>query len=467
MFCSKCGSEIPDESKFCQKCGANLNSQNSSSKLKKKISKKILIAISAVIIVVLVCIIGGIIYSKPSVKYALAETAFANENYARAVKLYTAVGDYEDAQAKLEEATILEHYNLGMRLYEKKDFEAAIVEFTATNGYEDSEGMIEECNYHIGLQYYEISDYFSAAEALSNSNGYLDAEEKIIEIGEIYLNNKDYENAKEIFGLADDKKYANYVQGVLDLNDKNYKSAYENLKKSAGIYDSNELYTDVTYNYAYEKFSAGDYSDAKKLFQEVASYKDAGGMLNACDLMLAKEDMDKGNLNTAKSALEQLPSDYVYNNVSVEDLLDKINSHSEWLAICGKWSSTSGEAKSTQRGSYSSNWWTADLNESTYTMEIRCIINDDSSVTVKGGGNFYIMTNYSSISAGLKSENHVFSVNNKMSGLGSVSIDEYTTLNISSSQLTVAYEKVDNAQDVYFTYIYETDLVFGKKISSY
>ena len=145
------------------------------------------------------------------------------------------------------------------------------------------------------------------------------------------------------------------------------------------------------------------------------------------------------------------------------ELLNKINSHSEWLNICGMWSLTTGKAISSQGGAYGGYTWTSDFDSGQNQLEVTCIINDDDSVTVKTLGSFMVYTNYSVISAGLTWEFHSITTQKTVNNFGSIAIDDYTTLNLSGSQITANYKKVDNTQDVYFTYTYETNVAYERK----
>ena len=65
MFCKYCGSEIEDNSKFCEKCGKKLDeavpAAEAESPMKKKKSKKkwIILAVAAVLVVVVLAAVIG------------------------------------------------------------------------------------------------------------------------------------------------------------------------------------------------------------------------------------------------------------------------------------------------------------------------------------------------------------------------------------------------------------------------
>ena len=178
--------------------------------------------------------------------------------------------------------------------------------------------------------------------------------------------------------------------------------------------------------------------------------------------------MDQGNLNTAKAALEKLPKEYAYKNISASALLDQLNANGQWLALCGRWTSTSGKADSDQVGSYGyERGWTLDFEEGDTDIDVRCKFNEDGSITFITKGTIFAYTNYSSISAGLKWENRSVNINERVTGMGTVQVDNLTSLTFSPSGISVAYKKVDNSHDVYFTYTYQTNVTYGKRVEAY
>lgn len=459
MYCDKCGAEIEDSMSYCPKCGRKLKKKKTVTK--KSGSKKIIgICVGGGL---LICIIVFGISSIPGVKYIRAENAYENGQYEKAVRLYESLGDYEDSKDKLQQASVYNSYAKGVQYMESGDYDVAITSFEATGGYEDSNELIEKCNYSLGMQLLEMEDYLNAASAFKGANGYEDAEEKLWEIGDKYISLKDYDNALTVFGLMKDQTYEHYVKGKMAYDKENYDQAYKELEKAIGVYDTDTMLPEATYRYGMQELDDKKYSDASHVFNELGDYKDSGEMTKACALLEAKDEMDAGNLNSAKKKLEKIPADFTYNDMSAGELLNKINSHSEWLNICGIWSLTTGKATSSQEGTYGGYTWTSDFDTGQNQLEVACIINDDDSVTVKTLGSFIVYTNYSVISAGLTRELHNITTKKTVNNFGPIAIDDYTTLNLSESQITVNYKKVDNTQDVYFTYVYETNVAYERK----
>lgn len=474
MICQNCNKGIPDDSVFCPNCGCKIGNESSpeafhSSRVKMR--KKLIIAIPVTVVVVIGLCIGTYINSTPSVKYSKAEKAFENGNYERAIKYYTSLGNYKDAANKLATSELANHYSSGVNLLNAGDYVEAKSQFELSKGYEDSVNLIKQCNYGIAENYIEAKYYLSAAKSFKTAGDYKDANDRILDLGYKLFTENNYKDAVKVYEYAKNwssDPYAQYANGKVNLDAQNYDAAATYFKKAGNILDSQELYNEAQYAYASQQFKAGKYKDAKKIFEKISNYNDAASLINACDLMTAKEKMDNGYLNTAKASLEQLPNDYTYDDISVSTLLSKLNANSQWLSICGKWTSTGGQMRTTQNGSYGySHWWYRDFESGDEDIEIRCKLSDDGKVTVITSGTIPIYTNYSTISAGLNISTQSVSVTENVSSMGNIKINDFTSLSLSASKISVSYKQVDNSHDVYFSYTYKTDVTYGKRTNAY
>lgn len=474
MICPKCNNEIPEESVFCPRCGFAVSGAAFTSNVNN--SKKNTINLKAAIVAIAAIVILGIasavsIYnSQPSTKYAKAEKAFANGDFEKAVELYTAAGTYKDASDKLTEANYGLSYVQGKEQMDDAKYDEAIELFEASNAYEDAEDLIIQCNYLKGIQLMDNGEYDDASACFKISIDYEDSNEKIIEMGQLLVTNGEYEKGANILGYSkkgDKDPYALYARGKIAYDARKYSDAAASFSGAGNILDAKELYTDAMYNDAQSKFSARSYSTASTLFGKVKGYKDADDMILACQLMEAKNKMDGGYLNQAKEALEKIDSDYSYKDIKVQDLLDKLEANSKWLAICGIWTSTSGQMRSTQSGSYYNYWWYRDFEEGDVNMVITCVINSDDTVTVKLESSVPVYYTYSPVASGVKEKDINVKIEQVMSDLGTVKFDDVTSVKIGKDGMAVNYKVVDRSKDVYFSYIYKTDVKYGKRTTVY
>ncbi len=480
MLCPNCNREISDDSLFCPGCGHRIIQTaeiTTPEKTKKKLNVKI-IAIGAVILVIIVC--GGIlayVSSTPEAKYNKAEKAFDAGNYKSAIKYYTAAGDYEDAADKLAVAELANHYITGLNLLDAGNYKEAKMELEASLDYENTTEQIRECDYNIALSFMAEGDYLNAAASFQAAGDYADANEQIIKMGQQLVKEASYADAVTVFSCAKSGSgdtYAHYANGQIALDNKKYSDAASYFNQAGDILDARDLYKDAQYQYAKSELDSEKYSSALIAFEKISDYKDSSNLINACSLMFAKEIMDAGKLNAAKTALEKLPSDFSYNNVSVASLLEKLNANSDWLAYCGKWSNTSGEATSNCKArnySYDGGTWSSTFDAGDYTMEIQCVLNSDGSVSVTGTGTIFVFKNWSTIQIGLDYDrSYSISFVKKLyaSDLGqSISVDDYTTITLEDNQITLRYNYNDNNASTTFVYNYETNVTYGKRIATY
>lgn len=481
MICPKCNNEIPEESAFCPKCGYSIGGakplvDDDTNVSKKKLTVKAIVGV-VVAIVVIVAIVSTVVYnSQPSTKYAKAEKAFNNQDFEKAVKYYTAAGVYEDAPNKLIEANYAYSYVQGKKAFESAQYDEAIELLEASNSYEDADELLIQCNYNKGLIEKDAGNYVAAAECFKFAMNYENANDLIIEMGQTLVNNSDYENAVSIFGYAkngDKDVYAQYAKGQIAYSGKRYSEAAACFEAAGDVLDAKDLYIAATYNDANEKLNFKNYAAAAALFSKTNGYEDSDNLLNACNLMEAKQQMNDGNLNQALTDLKKLPSGYSYNGVNSSDLLSKLEENSIWLDICGRWSSTYGLASSNckaKRGWYDGGTWSSTFDNGDSTINIKCVLNTDGSVTVSGNTSFLIFTNWSTIQIGLKYDrNHSVSFNQKFTqaDLGkSIDIGNDTSIVINADEIKIKYDKVDKTDNTSFNYYYKTDVTYGKKTSS-
>lgn len=474
MLCPKCKKEIPDNSSFCPQCGYKIETRQEKTARRKLVFRRIAIVAA---VALTAGVIGTLTFidSKPETQYKKAEKAFETGKYEKAVKYYTAAGDYEDAAEKLYQAECATHYEVGVALMDKEDYMTAREELKASEKFEDAEDLIKRCEYNIGLEYLDNKDYENAAVYLKSSQ-YEDYNDKILQIGKTLVEDGNYATAVKVYDNAQNTgndDYAQYAQGMVSLSKKEYADAADYFKLAGDILDAEDQYKEAQYNNASNSFSSKKYQTAKTAFSNIPGYKDADDLAIACDLMMGKQDMADGKLNAAKDILESLPKDYSYENVSVSSLLDQLNSNSNWVAVCGKWISTSGEASANCKSnisSYDGGTWTATYDEGDHSLNINCILNNDGTVSITGKGAILVLTEWSTVRIGVKYDtdypiNFEKKVNSADFGKA-IQIDEYTTLTMGKDKLAVKYYNKDKDSTIHFYYTYTANVSYKKESDS-
>lgn len=510
--CPECGKEISDQAPKCIHCGFVLNQAAPVVKEKPSFSKykKPLIVIAAVLVVIAVGVVVYLTNFTVSAKYDKATRAFDRGNYEKAVRLYGEVGDYKNAPTRLIEATTLYNYTSGKAALEAEEWESAKEYFTNCIDYEDSkqlaneadyknamalmeEGRYEEaknlltnikgyedaqvksyeCDYNIGLALQESGDYLNAAKQFRAASDYQDSNERIISMGEELVEKEDYHSATNVFNEYPNESdiaknpSARYAEGKRCLSKNNYHDAAVAFQAAGDFLDSKELFTSSAYTYATERFKDEDYGTANVWFGKTPGYEDSDELKDACELMQIHGLLEKGNLHEAKEAVDKLDENLTYGDRSAAQYKELLDNNAKWVDLCGKWTSTGGQMRSTQSGSYYNYWWYRDFDEGDENLEVRCILDEDGNKRIQITGTIDVYTSYSSIEELLELGKVDIKIDQEISGFGTIKVNDLTSITISDSKITVNYKKTDRSRDVYFDYIYKTDVTYGKRVSDY
>ncbi len=467
MECPKCKAKIQDNSAFCPKCGHRISNKSMGSKPTKHVSSQMIIG------VFILFILGGIgygyFYTTPKAKYNRANNAYEKGNYQVASRLYNDLGDYLDAKEKYNNSEKHYHYNNALELLKNNKYSEAIEEFNKTDNLDDSKEKINECYYNHAVDLIE-SNPEEAINEFMKSHFYNDSTDKIYEIAKGFLLNQKYKEAFDAFSaigkLGD--PYGAYSEGMNALKLNSYENAANCFKKAGDILDSKEKYQESLYRYAKELYERKNYSLSAQKFNEISEYKDSQQLVKVCNLGNAYYMYEQGKLNGASDALDKIPDGTSYGNMSKKDLKAKLDNVSLWKDICGKWITTGGEMRVTQQGSYGySYWWYRDFVEGEQTIDVTCVPNDDGTVTIKTSGQIPIYTSYSSVAIGVNSGYASLNGQQKFTSPGCLNISDTTSVTIGKNGIKAVYNRKDNSQDVYFTYIYKTTMNFNKRTISY
>ena len=427
--------------------------------------------IAGIVVVALIAAagIGFYVYSGlPSTKYGKGEAAFKEGNYEQAVEYFEAAGDYEDAPEKMKEAEVCIHYEEAQKAMAESDYDTALKELEQTGNYSDSKELARECHYEKGMKYKKSGDYMAAKEEFVKADGYKDSTDQIIAMGEELTQNGEYADAAEIFSGVEDaerNQYKAYAEGMVCYEAKDYDDASTYFKAAGDTLDADEKYKECKYEAGTQMFAARQYDSARGLFASAGDYKDSENMANACSMMKAKEKMDEGYLNAALEALKALPEDTAYNDISVSGLISKLESNQKWLDICGVWTSTKGQMRSTESTSTYDSWWYHDFGDGDVSIDVQCRLNDDGTCNVTVTGFINVFTNYAENKEDIKKKLVTIMHTETMKDLGKISIDDNTSVTLKKGTVTANYKASERKNGR--SYTYKTDITFGNRLLDY
>ena len=326
--------------------------------------------------------------------------------------------------------------------------------------------------YHLwqGNQALESGEYMLAAEAFENAE-LLGGHDRIRDTAEACMETGQYDTAAEIFamdGSNSSKRYVAFCNGMAALKREDYATAVDELN-GLTVEGAAEAYAQASYLYGQELVANDRYEDALMQFKNAGEYEDAPAWITRCENTIAFDNAEalyqSGDLPAAQRAFSNLPNSFERDGVTVAQRQQALKDHQAFVDMCGDYSLTSGECEVRQTHKSSGRWynWTADLADSWYNANISCHIEDDGSVTISGSASFYRYTSFSSISEGLDGTDDTVSFSFNTSVLpDSVDIGSNCKLSYSNGTLTLNYYRVDQNEDLYFDYLYRTDVAYSK-----
>ncbi|MBR5280507.1 MAG: tetratricopeptide repeat protein [Clostridia bacterium] len=122
--------------------------------------------IMSVLLVVAMCLV---IVACDSSDYKKAEELYAAGDYAAALEIYTALGEYEDSQNKAQKCM----YEVANAHFEKAEYKAALEIYTELGEYEDAKDKAAYCEREVGMT--ENADYAFLADIEKSLLGRMEA----------------------------------------------------------------------------------------------------------------------------------------------------------------------------------------------------------------------------------------------------------------------------------------------------
>lgn len=211
MKCMKCNGEIPENSMFCNLCGAKQISGKEKLKQQARFktfsqciaeadevdypaerhndtkgapnsANRLRIAIVIIGILIGVCaIIITIIKTEPIRDYRKAVRYLNNGDYATAIQAFQECLDYNDTSELLAETK----YRLADEQLQNEDFDDALALFTELGGYKDAVTRIKETKFRKAIKLKKSNSFEEAISLLSELGDYNNAYEELSIVNDI------------------------------------------------------------------------------------------------------------------------------------------------------------------------------------------------------------------------------------------------------------------------------------------
>jgi len=288
MFCTKCGSQIEDGKKFCTKCGAAIHSAQPEETQpeiapKKRSKKGLAVGIIAGIVIIAAGVAAAWIFVvQPQMQYDKAVELASQGEHAEAVEIFAHLGDYKDAEARLESSQKLLDYKAATTLFNDGDYEKALSAYQALGSYKDSKAMAEDCqtrlDYAAAVVLFEEGEY-EAAKALFEQTADYEESRKYVSICGYKMI---YAEALELLGKRDYEKALQYLTVI-------EKGAERNAIEISTMLDYTEFSTakktctmQVSYQKGKDYFKRGLFYSAFVELSKASGLKEADQLAEAC-----------------------------------------------------------------------------------------------------------------------------------------------------------------------------------------
>lgn len=366
-----------------------------------------------------------------------AETAYSelSDEDKEKVENYDALVEARKTYDALEiEEQHRQAYESGKAAYDEKKYQEAVDFFEEAADYKDAADLKKQAekgmHYTNGLAKMEENALADAVSELAAAGDFEDTVEKLKECGTKLLEEKNYEEAEKAFTNAGDDDYVTYIEGIQKMNSK-------------------------------------DYEGAINKFKSVESVKGAKKMAQKCNLAQAKAKMNEGHLNEAKAILEKLPGDLKYDGNQADQLLNKINKHGDYLAVCGRWKSANIHSNITQTHDSTGLWDSWDGDGTGYCLDVTCVINDDDTVTMNAVAHYWLYKNFSSLSSNLRTGDYTKTFKDTGASLpGSMSTDN-ATLSVAPGNFGFDFSLTDPNVSINFTYSWTSNGTYTELVKAY
>ena len=424
VFCSACGTQMSASQRFCPNCGANREANVGVNQAVEEFNKQL----------------NETKKKKKKKKIKILALIVAIILVFNVGKGIFTSARHSIGISQAEKA--VESYN-----EEKIDYDKAIEKVTKLKDSKDAEVASK------------------ALEAEETINALKDSKEHF-EKGELYKGKSDYKNA------------VLHYEAVIE-EDTKYEAAKAAIEEIIPLWKSS-LPADID-----ALLKDGKKEDADKLIKTFLSYaEDDKEITNISKFLEAEELYADGYLNGAQDIYKTLPESLKVNGITVKSRIDTLNKYAMFVKMSGKWKTTSYyyETKETYKSTGRWQNWYSDGDSAERYLTVRCIINSDGTVSVKGSAPYMNYTNYSDYASNLKREVFTSDFNQKCKltsdgkltvkfTTGDITYSGYTltdnnTLTFDGSKFTFNQTTSYNASH-YYRYNWVVKVTYGTRTEKY
>lgn len=380
-FCPYCGKEnIGNGSEFAEKFDSRdglfvvkaqeITSGGKNPKPRRTVKKQIIAAaVSLSVIVFCSAAYLTVRFAVPEIRYSNAEKLYEEGKPAEAEKIFLKLDDYKRSREYVRKC----RYETALTLMENGHYPEAADAFTSLNGYSDSNLLAAECMLKIADSYADSGDLRSAAsvyaaagkpelaqfaakrraEALAKDGDYFSAADVSEKYGDResaleyrYIGASEARKNGDLKTAADNYYLLGYYRDSPVLADKCAysfcKSEYEKHGATEetvrGLYflkikeylDSDELFTEIAYEYGLKCLENEDYFTAAAMFRNTGSYENSQVLLYETRYALGESLMETDPAS-ARSVFALL-STYLDSSKKKKAAAEKWYAHESWYA---------------------------------------------------------------------------------------------------------------------------------------
>lgn len=467
-YCGYCGAPMEEGQMFCGFCGKSAQGNGKADrKTGKKSGGKKAIKIVAILGAAAALALVFALYLMPSVIMPAV-------NVSRA---YTAIEKYD--------------YTTAIELFEK-------------SGKADEDKHYPAYQYALGMEQYFGGNYVDAASCLANAGDYLTARDRLADCGKMLLESKNYSDAAEVFSLCAEEHKAeyNFALGMEQLTDKNYAkaaeylteagdfdgaedalnyanglAAYQNKEYASALaflksvkdssYGTADILIEIHYNYGLSLFAKEDYTNARTQFNAAGDYEDAAKYATGCLVMEAEHKLQTEGILAGTKAYDKLDAATTFNGISVLERQTALHKLEDFADLEGKYRVTENTIISRcveRNGGWTE--WGIDAVQGEQSLDVRCFLNQDGTVNIKGTIEYYRFEGYSADENDLISYLHLHAASFTVEGVSKVpskfEISEYETLKRPKNGpfFEFTYSEKDYANSSAYYNLYKTTLAF-------